>query len=188
MILYNLKYLTLASIFLVLFGCANLADIPIITSASEYGVTIEYEVHGPVPFVTNEATELAKRHCNYYGRDAKHTHFENEGWLSKVEIHRFSCVGNNKKQNTVSGKALDEYLIENNPYFSKEELSKLPDKQDSSPANFSGKKKKIFLKNDNIKNNNNLEKKLETAKKECKEIGFDEETEEFGKCVLKLSK
>ena len=147
MIIYNLKYLTLASIFLVLFGCAPGAAV--ITDSNRYHVTIEYEAWGlTTTTLTQEAINLAEKHCAKFNSTAEHLSSKPESLATANEIHQFRCKGNTDIQNN-----LKNYI----------DL----DKEESYEIN------KISL---------------DTAKNECKKIGFKEKTEEFGDCVLKLSK
>lgn len=132
-----------------LIGCANLAGAPVITNSNRYHVTIEYDAWGlTTTTLTQEAINLAEKHCAKFNRTAEHLSSKAESRSTANEIHQFRCKGNTDIQNN-----LKNYI----------DL----DKEESSDINKS---------------------LLDTAKDECKKIGFTEKTEEFGDCVLKLSK
>ena len=90
-------------ICLLIVGCVTIPPgDPIITKADIDNVTIEYEAWGYFETtLTQEAINLAEKHCMQFGRTSEHVSSEIESIATANEIHKFRCKGNTSVKNNL---------------------------------------------------------------------------------------
>lgn len=98
--MHKLKKLTFVLSLIVLSACG--ASTHSIIASSESSLRISYDAYGMMPTLTDEAQDIAHRHCAKFYRDAICMGAQIPNAMSTKEWHEFQCVEKNINVSEVS--------------------------------------------------------------------------------------